>query len=650
MVIPFYALALVAMFGVIALVLDLSQLRVDRRVNKSVADVAARAGVARLQFGPWSGVCKARDYLLANGRGFSAFDAGSEAWSNAATPPAPRASSPCPGTASGPDAVACSPNAPETWAKLTATAKGGRYTVEIQSGYALPDARFPEDASQTADSGQADQGSCDNLSVIITERRAPLVAQVAGFGATTTRVRSVARLNATETIDFVAALHLLEQHKCGVLQTGGTNTRVVAEPNGRFPGIIQIDSADDTGSCSQPIVNAQATSAGPSVIACSVQSIYAECQPGTGDRRSRVGVYALNFNRPAGDIATAFPGTYGDTKAVATPRTTRKFADRRYRSNIASLDADAKSVLTGNSGRPPGCAIVLVNACTANGRTWLVLQPTDCATLDVFFLVPGRANAQNIWFNCDLNITAPLALTASSSFIVVTGQLTVNNVFTITDPRTVYVGGRSTGNRIGLDVGGSTSVLNLNMGAAVSCSGRTGPGHAATVVLGSGSARVASGATLHLCQAFVYLASGYGKVPTTDGTPPCASPCSGYDGTIDVSSGSFTDWSAPNEIAGRIPSPEELAGAYRFEDLALWTEAGGTASGLAGGSATSLTGVFFLPNADSFNLAGGGALPVYLSAQFIATSLKVTGGATVKLVPQPEDSIAVVIYSTLLVR
>ena len=40
----------------VALVVDLGQLRVDRRTNKSVADVAARAGVARLAFGPWSGV------------------------------------------------------------------------------------------------------------------------------------------------------------------------------------------------------------------------------------------------------------------------------------------------------------------------------------------------------------------------------------------------------------------------------------------------------------------------------------------------------------------------------------------------------------------------------------------------------------------
>ena len=110
-------------------------------------------------------------------------------------------------------------------------------------------------------------------------------------------------MNAIETIEFIAALQLLERHKCGVLQTGGANTRVIAQASGDYPGTIQIDSADDAGSCPQPIINAQATSGGPSVLACSTNSTNGDCTPGTGSRRSRIGLYALNFSRPAGDIA-----------------------------------------------------------------------------------------------------------------------------------------------------------------------------------------------------------------------------------------------------------------------------------------------------------------------------------------------------------
>lgn len=649
-VVVLVVLSMLAVCMIAALVLDQGRLRTDRRFNKSVTDVAADAGVSRLSFGPWAGVCRARLYLLDNAKAFTAFDAGSETWSNAASPASVYASSPCPADTLAPDAAPCSPNNPSTWAKLQATASGGRFTIEIDSGYAMPDARFTEDTGRS-DTGDPSQGGCDNLAVIVTQRRPTSFFQVAGSNMMTSVVRSVGRLNAIETVDFVAALQLLEQHKCGVLQTGGANTRVIAQPYQTYPGTIQIDSADDSGSCPQPIINAQATATGPSVVACSTNSTTPGCSLGTGANASRIGVYALNFSRPAAEIATAYPSTYGDTPAQASPRTGRTFADRRYRQNVSDLDASVQGILTGNAGKPPGCTTIVSNSCTGNGLTWLVLQPTDCGSLTTFFLTPGRTTAQNIWFNCDLNVNVPLSLTASNSYIAVTGQLAVNSTFTITDPRKLYVGGQSTGSKIGLDVGGATSIFNLNTGAGATCNLRTGAGHADIMVVGNGAMRVASGATIHLCQTFMELASGYGKVPATDGTPPCqTATCSSYSGTISVSSGSFVDWSAPNEISGRLPTTTELTTTNKFEDLAFWTEAGGNTNSMSGSSSTSMAGSFFMPNADSFNLAGGGSLPVYLSAQFIATSMKVTGGATVSLVPNPLDSIPTSIYNIVLVR
>jgi hypothetical protein len=645
------AIAVLALFGTVALVLDLGQLRTDRRTNKGVADMAAAAGVGRLPFGPWSGVCKARDYLLGNLTGVSSFDPGSETWSDAATPSAPRTSSPCPATATGPDSVPCSPNAPETWARLRATAGGARFGVEIQSGYVLPDPRFSDDTSRE-DTGGADQGSCDNLAVILTERRAPSFAQLVGAGATTTRARSVGRLNATETVNYTAALQLLERNLCNVLQTGGTNTRVYAQPYQDQPGIIQIDSADDAGSCPSPILNAQETSVGPSVVACSVNSTLIGCRPGTGTRASRIGIYALNFVRPVGDIATPYPATYGDTKAVATTRSGRRFADKRYRENVAALDAEAESVLTGNSGRPPGCSSVTNNACTSStdGRSWLVLSATDCSNVSTFFAVPGRAGAQNVWFNCDLDVTSDLTLSGADSYVVVTGSLSVKKTFTIDDPRRFYVGGRSTGNTVGLADGSPGSALRVNLGGAASCAERANP-KATRMVVGNGSLKVSSGAATRLCHTFVYLASGYGRVPGTDGTNPCSSPCSTYNGVIEVTSGASIRWTAPNQIIGRLPTPTDLAyDSNPFEDLALWSEAGGNTHGITGGGESGLTGVFFLPNADSFSLAGGSGQTIDLSAQFISRTLKITGGATINLVPTPTDAIPVVIYSTLLVR
>ncbi len=335
---------------------------------------------------------------------------------------------------------------------------------------------------------------------------------------------------------------------------------------------------------------------------------------------------------------------------MASPRTGRKFTDLRYRANVEALDADAKSVLTGNGLLPPGCSGVniLTSTCTGNGLTWLVVQ--DCSSLGTFFnAVLGRNAMQNIWFKCDLNVTTPLTLSASNSYIVVTGKLAVNSTLTITDPRKVYIGGEPGGNKVGLDLTGS-GTLNMNTGGASSCSARTEPGHANRLVVGNGALKVASGFTAKMCQTFTFLASGYGRVPTTNGTLPCGTSCSTYSGTIEVTAGAAVDLSAPNEITGRLPEAAELMTTNPFEDLGLWVEAGGATNGLTGGAATKLRGVFFLPNADPFTLAGGGSLPIDLSAQFVSTSLKVQGGATVNLVPNPEDSIPVTIYTTLLVR
>src|SRR5262249_31085613 len=151
--------------------------------------------------------------------------------------------------------------------------------------------------------------------------------------------------------------------------------------------------------------------------------------------------------------------------------------------------------------------------------TWVVARQADCNNLTAFFATPGRLTAQNIWFNCDLTVNIPVTLIAANSYVVVTGQLRVTSAFAITDPRKVYIGGQATGAKVGVDLSGG--VLSVNLASVVSCSLRTGGGHMTRMVVGNGSFKVGSGATIHMCQTFMELASGWDKVPTTDGTPPC---------------------------------------------------------------------------------------------------------------------------------
>jgi len=663
-----YALGITALVTVAALVVDLAQLRTDRAVNKTVTDTAVRAGLGLLQAGPWSGVCRAREYLKTNSQ-LANFDVGSEKWFQPSTPIVNLNSSPCVNTSAAPFLTLCLPGAlgvprTDTWGKLTATAGGGRYSIEIQSGYAMPDSRFPEDAVASADSGDPLKGSCDNLAVIVRQTRTPILAGVVDKSSKTTVIRSVGRLSNVVTGDFNPALLLLEQHKCAVLTDTSNGARIIAQPYLDHPGVIQIDSADDQGGCTQnqAVLNGKATAAGPSIVACSAKLLNPTpgCNVATGDKPSRVGMFALNFPHASGDFVTSsYPDTYGDTQAVRSAQAGRTPIDASYRGAVTALDTDAASVITGNSGKPPGCTTIVNNACTGNGLTWLVLQQTDCNTFDSFFspvLFPLRAAAQRIWFNCSLTVnssaTLPLGLrlTALNSYVVITGSLSVTSTFAITDPRKVYIGGKSTGNKIGLDIGNGGNFNVGNPSPTVDCLLPSPMVNYAQLVVANGSFNVAASGVVHLCGTFVFMASGYGKVPVTDGTPPCSNPCSTYLGTVSVGSGSHVDWSAPNLVIGRRPTDSELANTTTFEDVALWTEAGGNTNGINGGGDSKMTGVYFLGNADSFTLAGNSGANILLSAQFISTTMKVTGGAVVNLVLNPYDTIPFVVYQLVLVR
>ena len=657
-----------------ALVLDIAEMRTVRRINKSVADMSVRAGLGVLNLGPWSGVCRAADYLRTS-KGIAGFDPGSERWFQLSNPLSQLTSSPC----LNPSLNLCLPGAlgvpnMATWGRLTATAGNGRYSIEIQSGYHLPDPRFPEDTLVPADTGDPLKGECDNLSVVIRETHKPLFGKVFGAQARTTTIRSVGRMSMVASEEYSPALLLLEQHGCDVLTVNSNNSRVIAQPYLQYPGVIQIDSANDNPSIcnsNQAVLNGAETQGGPSIVACSARTVNPTpgCNIATSDYPSRIGIFALNFTHPPGNYVTSgYPQTYGDTQAVPGALAGRYPLDYMYRQNVISLESEAKTTLTGNGGLPPGCAAVVNNSCTSSttGKTWLVLSQTDCNTLDStspinFFnplipVVPPRTAAQNIWFNCDLSVKTPspgVLLTALNSNIVVTGQLAITGSFSILDPRSVLIGGRDTGNRVGLDLGNGS---NLNIGnpvPGVACPPPTSVPKYTKMVVGKGSFTMASGGSAHLCQTFLYMASGYDKIPVAPGTEPCA--CLDYSGKVSIGSGAVVDWSAPNLINGRRPTKSEVdlllnpSSSSPFEDLGLWTEAGG-ANTVSGGGSTHMAGVFFLGNANQFTLAGNAGANVYLSAQFISTRMKVTGGAVVNLVLNPFDAVPVVIPNIVLVR
>jgi len=657
--------SLTALFAIVALVIDLAQLRTDRRVNKAVTDMSARAGLGVLNLGPWSGLCRASAFLKANSPAFAGYDPGSERWARLGSPVTEMATSPCANTNVSPYTDLCllgAPGVPDTstWGRLTATAGGGRFAIEIQSGYLMPDPRFSEDMVAATDNGDPAEGACDNLAVIVRERRTPEFAGAFGAGDTTTTIRSVGRISNLMSEEYSPALLLLEREGCNLLEVTGSNSRVFAQPYLTYSGVIQLDSANRSGcSSNQAVLNGAVTSGGPAIVVCSARLLNPTpgCNVALADKPSRIGMYALNFQPPGGHTTTGFSSvpldsSYGDSMAVRGARSGRDPLDRAYRQNIVDLDAEANGVITGNGGWPPGCPSPVVgNACTGSGgRPWLVLQGADCSNYATFFLGVGRLLAPNIWFHCDLNVSgAPLVLAGIDSYIVVTGRLQVGTTFSIVDPRTVLIGGTAGGNARGLEiVNGGNFNLN-NPVAGLNCVVHPLLVKPTRMVLGKGSLYMTSGGSAHLCHTFAFLASGYGVVPATDGTAPCTDPCSGYSGKVSVGSGAVVDWIAPNQIADRRPTAEEILTTHRYEDLGLWTEAGGAQS-MSGGGSGHMTGVFFLGNADQFTLTGNAGADVSLSAQFISRRMKVAGGATINLVLNPVDSVPVVSYEVALVR
>lgn len=653
------AAAMTTIFAFVALVIDVAQLRTDRRINKSVTDMSVRAGLGVLNLGPWSGVCRASAFLITNSPAFDAFDPGSEKWFQLGAPLSLLTSSPCLNTNSAPFINLCLPGTlgvpdTSTWGRLTATAGGGRFTIEIQSGYQMPDARFPEDLVALSDTGDPEKGACDNLVVIVTETRPPQFAGIFGAGDKKTTIRSVGRISNLVSEEYSPALLLLEREGCNTLEVTGSNSRVFAQPYLTYPGVIQLDSANRAGCASnQAVLNGAATSGGPALVVCSARTVSPTpgCNLALGDKASRIGMYALNFQPPGAHTTTPYPTSYGDTKAVRGARSGRDPLDRVYRENIVALDGEAQSVLTNPGGLPPGCTSVsLLKTCVGNGRTWVVVRGTDCSGYGTFFLLnPTYLAAQNIWFNCDLTVNSPLLLTGINSYVVITGKLSATSTFSIVDPHTIFVGGTESGNARGVEIGNGGNFNINNAVAGADCVVLPLVAKSTRMVVGKGSYYMTSGGVVHQCHTFVYMASGYGKVPSTDGTVPCSNPCDTYTGMVSVGSGAVVDWIAPNQIVGRRPTAEEIGSTNLYEDLGLWTEAGGAQS-MSGGGTGHMTGVYFLGNANAFTLTGGAGANVVLSAQFISRTMKVAGGATINLVLNPFDSVPVIVYEMALVR
>lgn len=643
------AFAMLALLVVGGLVLNVGAARTDKITNKSYTDAAVAAGVRSLDLGdgkshPFNGACTALAYLKANDPQLAGMTSAAGQWrdgAGGAIPAGAVSGDPC-----DPDSTllgaTCVDASKPTWASYHWT--NGPVTVDIKNGYETPDAPF--DAVGSADNSVT--GGCDQLAVIIHERQKPGLAG-AGRNDIVTSVRSVSRLTASSPGNAAAALLILERTNCTAISVNSTNTFIEVKGFGTTPGVIHSDSNGSGPAClptnpailgkfaGPPGVSArQSETDNPALVPPSRLAGLITTVAGSGSGGSIPGNATDGARKVCAELATP-PTTSSTSPATACgaaggrPTVGRAPVDKRYNTSPSTgvSGAMAAGATLYNSLVTPVGYTVLPGGCSnIAGSTLLVKVFVNCP-LGATFKDFAFTNATHVVFNGDVKLGSPATQT-----------LSMPNVTRL------YVKG-STATNGGVQVAG---MLKVNTGASADCSTR-GAAASAQIVVGTGQFAGNAQSAFHLCQTTVLLANdlpvGAGACPVPP-TPPLGSTglapynntCNGY---IDVNAGGDMDWTAPNHLPVTATASEKQTAWDNLEDLALWTEAS-HGSSVGGGASMTLTGVFFLPNADPFTISGHGNQTIPANAQFIARKLSVQGQGTLYMRPDPSDSFVLPIY------
>ena len=233
-----YALVVVVLCMVAALVVDLSGMREDRRTERLAADAASTAGAVKLN---------------TLGGTADAHAACTQAWeflrvnlSSSSVPPA-TPSGACP-TGKFPTNVASCPGV------QSQTSPYGDWLVTItwpipdNSPYMLAPNVTGGVQPQSVDSAVDGTDPCGRLAVSVSRNRAFLLAGAGNFTSGSTTNTSVARADIRGDLKEEFPLVVLDQHGCDILHAQGSGPQdgtIRVLNNGLTPGRIASDSAAD---------------------------------------------------------------------------------------------------------------------------------------------------------------------------------------------------------------------------------------------------------------------------------------------------------------------------------------------------------------------------------------------------------------------
>jgi Flp pilus assembly protein TadG len=630
-------LALVITGGI---VLDFGLARMERTTNKSAADAAVAAGVQSANNGTGDvynsrAVCTALEFLKANRRSLSGLPAGV--------------------CATVSDTATCSPDLPASSVSYqgTTTSGGTTFTVWIKMPYSVSDTTtggaFADEslATLSTDPGESTQNGCDQIGVVIKEETQPGFGKIVSPNAISTRVRSVARVKVGNG-DPAPALLLLERTRCNVLSVGsaGSAARIKVYGNATSPGTIHSDSDATDSACGPGNQLLQGKQAGGVVAYGSLDGT-----PGiittVATQNGVIGATTVTDSP-----LNVFPTTAASESVIGTPSTvtgrkgvTRKPVDKRYLAGLSAATVAAKDVWALDHTNPTG---YLRYGCPT---------PAEMTTLGAMSV------SQSVYIDCPGGMTSTGTIGAGTVYLhgyFKSGVLNLSNAQKVYIDDTDNTGGRASSDAIGVSNNNAFCVR------ATTCApGTPASGQCSTLPTGSAQAKArvivrrgglggsGTNSLLRLCNTTMILeggdvglgtaASPGGCLPTVIGIAPTSTPCpSSAAGDALINTSGVVDWTAPNAFADMTALGLSVSQQQSLwsdgEDLAAWDETYGTGADykLAGGASIHVGGVFMVPNAWPFGLAGGGAQDL-TNAQFVVRGFSVAGGATLTMKVDPSN-------------
>ncbi len=606
-----YGLVVVLIVMTVAIVVDLSTMREDRRIEKLAADTAATAGAIKLNAVVGSANANA---------------ACTEAWSylKLNLPGASGATADCP-TAKFPTNFLTCPSDVRT-----ESAPAGPWQVTIT--WPVPDSNplmtTPNISGSTTYTQQLDVSvdgtdPCGRLGVSVSRDRDFVFATVGGLTGSTTTNSSVARAEVRGNINLEMPLVVLDQTGCQALYANGVGSLIEVSNNGIIPGRMAMDS---TG-----------TSGGPSP-GCSNSNQYVAMKNGTG-----ASIRALNGS----------DGAQGQILTVASP-----YAKSANSSDLCNEGADP-ALSTGICPRPTAFIPITRKFWDweyhCSGATSAPLSaPCPYSHPDYIEQLRGA-------FNKTALTRAAVDANPGGWRVISGAQCTVTARVTYTSDKNTFVDCPTYQVRETAVFQGGTVVFagNLAVEGGAAASGclrfnyRIPAAGDAPCVTTAGAIEASTAAE----EMIVYLQDGDLTRSNLDFVAPKTFIYQESFESLPYSAGTkFRQMDFGAGSSGSIWITAPTTG--NFENLAIWTEnfAGrrdiantNTVNGFRAATNLVLEGIFFFPNG-RVKLTGQ---PNYFGAarsQFVSWSLEVFGGAQLRLIPDPDRTLLIPVGGVRLIR